>query len=149
MERLDYSGLLFPSLHPSPSGSLPRREKQPTPKMKERRPYLYLDHHLLMLVPLEESRRVYCTIETTWINYHTIGVTPTLEGRLYEAPSIGALPWWCKFRPWGAGGTPLPLGIRRGLGTQPPRWGLGQSPNTTAIEMLWDLGQRPIPLLFS
>src|SRR3569832_1672000 len=77
------------------------------------------------------------------INYHTIGVSPTLQGRLFEAPSIGALPWWCKFRPKeGAGGLSprLPWGIRRGVGTHPPRWGLGQRPIPTAIEMLWSLG---------
>src|SRR5581483_11484897 len=35
----------------------------------------------------------------------------------------------------GAGETPLPFGIRRGLGTQPPRWGLGQSPIPIAMKL--------------
>src|SRR3569832_2827631 len=32
------------------------------------------------------------------------------------------------------------LGIRRGMDTHPPRWGLGQRPIPTAKEMLWVRG---------
>src|SRR5581483_7012287 len=90
--------------------------------------YLYLNHHLILPFPLEESRRVYCTIETQWIHYHTIGVSPTLQGRLFEAPSIGALPWWCKFRPWGAGGTPLPWESEGGWARIPRGGAWGETP---------------------
>src|SRR3569832_1496417 len=39
------------------------------------------------------------------------------------------------------------LGIRRGMGTHPPRWGLGQCPNTTAIACSFGLDPNLSPLL--
>src|SRR5581483_3538124 len=136
MERLDCSGLLFPSLHPSPSGSLPRREKKPTPKMKERRSILLLPQYLPGDGFTRKVRLNLLDDVTTQATYDQPLHLPNKVDCLRRSRS--ALLRSRRVSTVGRRGDPAPLRNPKGVGDATPAVGFGAKPQYIALNF-WSL----------